>query len=422
MLTDTATAARLPLTPSAAVLRSVEASARRLRLEDEILALLRTSWREIQAQVPVRMDDGRLEIFEGYRVQHNGARGPYKGGVRYHPSADLDEVRALAMLMTYKCALLDLPFGGAKGGVKCDPTVMSMAELNRLTRRYTQHIHMILGVQRDIPAPDMGTNAQTMAWMMDAYGQLHGYTPGIVTGKPVELGGSFGREQATGRGTAICMREHARRENVMPADVRVAVQGYGNVGSWTCRVASQYGFKVVAVSDVRGGVANPAGLDIAALDRWVATYGTVAGFDGGEAVTNDQLLEADCDYLVPAAIQDVITGENAGRIRARVVVEAANHPVSPDGDAVLTARGVTVLPDILVNAGGVTVSYFEWTQNIQQFRWTLERVNNELEIRMVHVYNDLAARAAKDGTTFREAAFDIGIEKVARTIRLRGFV
>jgi glutamate dehydrogenase (NAD(P)+) len=268
----------------------------------------------------------------------------------------------------------------------------------------------------------MGTNAQTMAWMMDAYGQLHGYTPGIVTGKPVELGGSFGREQATGRGTAICMREHARRENVMPADIRVAVQGYGNVGSWTCRVASQYGFKVVAVSDVRGGVANPAGLDIAALDRWVATYGTVAGFDGGEAVTNDQLLETDCDYLVPAAIQDVITGENAGRIRARVVVEAANHPVSPDGDAVLTARGVTVLPDILVNAGGVTVSYFEWTQNIQQFRWTLERVNNELEIRMVHVYNDLAARAAKDGTTFREAAFDIGIEKVARTIRLRGFV
>lgn len=410
------------LSPSQGVLSFVFDSATRLRLEPDIVELLRTSWREIRSQVPVRMDDRSLKIFEGYRVQHNGARGPYKGGLRYHPRADLDEVRALAMLMTYKCALLDLPFGGAKGGVMCDPTRMSETELNRLTRAYTQHVHMILGINRDIPAPDMGTNAQTMAWMMDAYGQMHGHTPGIVTGKPVELGGSFGRDQATGRGTAVCMREYAGKEGVAPQDIRVAVQGYGNVGSWTCRIASQYGFKIVAVTDVKGGIANPAGLDIAALDRWFAVAGSVAGFDGGEPITNDDVLASDCDYLVPAAIGEVITARNAGTVRARVVVEAANHPVTPGGDRILAANGVQVLPDLQVNAGGVTVSYFEWTQNIQQFRWPLERVNSELDSRMTACFTELLARAANDGTRFRQAAFDIGIERVARVIRLRGFV
>jgi glutamate dehydrogenase (NAD(P)+) len=410
------------LSPSQGVLSFVFDSATRLRLEPEVVELLRTSWREMRSQVPVRMDDRSLKIFEGYRVQHNGARGPYKGGLRYHPRADLDEVRALAMLMTYKCALLDLPFGGAKGGVMCDPTRMSETELNRLTRAYTQHVHMILGINRDIPAPDMGTNAQTMAWMMDAYGQMHGYTPGIVTGKPVELGGSFGRDQATGRGTAVCMREFARKEGVAPQDIRVAVQGYGNVGSWTCRIASEYGFKIVAVTDVKGGIANPAGLDIAALDRWFAVAGSVAGFDGGEPITNDDVLGFDCDYLVPAAIGEVITAKNASGVRARVVVEAANHPVTPGGDRILAANGVQVLPDLQVNAGGVTVSYFEWTQNIQQFRWPLERVNSELDARMTACFTELLARAAKDGTRFRQAAFDIGIERVARVIRLRGFV
>ncbi|MBN9494271.1 glutamate dehydrogenase [bacterium] len=397
-------------------------AAARLQMNQEVVELLSTPWREMHAQLPVRMDDRKLRIFEGYRVQHNGARGPYKGGVRFHPKADIDEVRALAMLMTYKCALLDLPFGGAKGGVMCDPTRMSQTELNRLTRTYTQHIGQVLGVARDIPAPDMGTNAQTMAWMMDAYGQRYGYTPGIVTGKPVELGGSFGRNQATGRGVATCLRELARHEGAKPQDLRIAVQGYGNVGSWTCRIAHEIGFRVVAVSDVKGGIMNAEGIDIAQLDHWFAVAGSVAGFEDATPITNEQLLETECDYLVPAALGEVITGENAGQVRARYVVEAANHPVTPEGDAILAERGIQVLPDILVNAGGVTVSYFEWTQNIQQFRWPLERVNSELDIRMVGVFSDVLARAGRDGTRPREAALDIALERVAKAIELRGFV
>ncbi|HEY4668390.1 MAG TPA: Glu/Leu/Phe/Val dehydrogenase dimerization domain-containing protein [Tepidiformaceae bacterium] len=400
----------------------VDASALRIQLDQEAVALLSTSWREIRSQLPVRMDNRKLRIFEGYRVQHNGARGPYKGGIRFHPSADLDEVRALAMLMTYKCALMDLPFGGAKGGVMCDPSRMSETELNRLSRAYMQHVGMILGVNRDIPAPDMGTNAQTMAWMMDGYGQRYGYTPGIVTGKPVELGGSYGRDQATGRGVAICMRDYARVTGERPEDIRVAVQGYGNVGSWTCRVASEYGFKIVAVSDVKGGIHRPEGIDIAALDRWFGVAGSVAGFEGAEPITNDHLLTLECDYLVPAAIGEVITEANAEDVKARVVVEAANHPVTPEGDRILARRGIVAIPDIVANAGGVTVSYFEWTQNIQQFRWSLERVNAELETRMMSVFGELIARAGADGTRLREAAFDIALERVGKAIRLRGFV
>ena len=397
-------------------------SAGRLNLGPEVVDLLRTSWREVRAQLPVRMDDRKLRIFEGYRVQHNGARGPYKGGVRFHPLADLDEVRALAMLMTYKCALMELPFGGAKGGVMCDPARMSDTELNRLTRTYTQHIGMVLGVNRDIPAPDMGTNAQTMAWMMDAYGQRFGYTPGIVTGKPIELGGSYGREQATGRGVATCMREYAKLEKRKPRDIRVAIQGYGNVGSWTARLASAMGFVIVAVSDVKGAIHDPDGLPIAEVDRWYSIAGSVAGFSGAEPLTNEQLLELNCDYLVPAALGEVITEENAPLVKARVVIEAANHPVTLAADQVLAARKIVVLPDILVNAGGVTVSYFEWTQNIQQFRWSLERVNDELESRMVGVFNDLMTRSAKDGLRPRQAAFDIAVERVGKAIVLRGFV
>lgn len=410
------------LSPSQAVLKSVYESGDRLKIDPEVLDLLRTSWREVRAQLPVRMDDRSLRIFEGYRVQHNGARGPYKGGIRFHPSADLDEVRALAMLMTYKCALMELPFGGAKGGVMCDPTRMSESELNRLARAYMRHMHHVLGINRDIPAPDMGTNAQTMAWMMDAYGQMHGHTPGIVTGKPVELGGSFGREQATGRGVATIATEYARLEGVAPHDIRVVVQGYGNVGSWTCRILHERGFRIVAIGDVKGAIKNPDGIDIPALDRWFAIARSVAGFEGAEPITNGELFEVDCDYLIPAAVGEVITAENAPRIKARVVIEAANHPVTPDGDEMLAKRNVTVLPDLLVNAGGVTVSYFEWTQNIQAFRWSLERVNLELESRMLAAFRGLMERAASDGTRPRQAAFDIAIERVAQAIKLRGFV
>lgn len=411
-----------PPSPSASVLSTMLASAERLSLSSEVVALLSSSWREIRTQLPVRMDDRKLRIFEGYRVQHNGARGPYKGGVRFHPKADLDEVRALAMLMTYKCALMDLPFGGAKGGVMCDPARMSQTELNRLTRTYTQHIGMVLGVARDIPAPDMGTNAQTMAWMMDAYGQRYGYTPGIVTGKPVELGGSYGRDQATGHGVAICMREYAKLESLPPSSIRIAVQGYGNVGSWTCRVASEMGFKVVATGDIKGAIHNPDGLNIADIDRWFAVAGSVAGFSGATPITNEDLLEIDCDYLVPAALGEVITGDNAPAIKARVVIEAANHPVTLSGDEVLAARNIVVLPDVLINAGGVTVSYFEYTQNIQQFRWSLERVLSELEARMVSTFAEVMARARRDSTRPRQAAFDIAVERVGKAITLRGFV
>jgi glutamate dehydrogenase (NAD(P)+) len=408
--------------PSQSVLRSMVESAERLHLKSEVVDLLSSSWREVRAQLPVRMDDRKLRIFEGYRVQHNGARGPYKGGVRFHPKADLDEVRALAMLMTYKCALMDLPFGGAKGSVMCDPARMSETELNRLTRAYTQHIGMVLGVARDIPAPDMGTNAQTMAWMMDAYGQRYGYTPGIVTGKPVELGGSYGRDQATGRGVAICMREYTKVEEVNPANVRIAVQGYGNVGSWTCRIASELGFRVVATSDVKGGIYNPDGLNIADLDKWFGVAGSVAGFSGATPITNEQLLELDCDYLVPAALGEVITATNASQVKARVVVEAANHPVTPSAERILAERKIVVLPDVLINAGGVTVSYFEYTQNVQQFRWALERVNSELEARMVATFHEVMARVLRDGTRPRQAAMDISVERVGKAILLRGFV
>jgi glutamate dehydrogenase (NAD(P)+) len=376
----------------------------------------------MHVEVPVRMDDGRLEVFAGYRVQHNGARGPYKGGVRFHPRVDLDEVRALAALMTWKCALVDIPFGGAKGGVQCDPATMTEGELNRLSRRYMQNISHILGVTRDIPAPDMGTNGRTMAWMMDAFGASHGYTPGIVTGKPVELGGSYGREAATGRGVVLVLRELCRDEGLDPRDVSVVVQGFGNVGSWAARLAYEAGFRVVACGDLRGARYDARGLDVPAFAAWLAEGRAPSDFPGGEALDPAKLLELPCDVLIPAATGEVVDATNAGRVRARYVIEAANHPVTSAAEAALLARGVTVVPDILANAGGVIVSYFEWTQNIQQFRWPEERVNAELEEKMVAAYGELRDAAASKRLTLRDAAYAIAVERVAQAIRLRGFV
>jgi glutamate dehydrogenase (NAD(P)+) len=393
-----------------------------LNLEEEARLLLRMPYRELHVEVPIRMDDGSVRVFPGYRVQHSGARGPYKGGVRYHPDVDLDEVRTLAALMTWKCALVDLPFGGAKGGVQCDPAVMSANELNHLTRRYTQNIAHIIGVNRDIPAPDMGTNAQTMAWMMDAYGQLNGYTPGIVTGKPIALGGSYGREAATGRGVSILLRLLCNDLGRDPAATSVAVQGYGNVGSWTVRLAAQEGFRIVAVSDSSGGTRHEGGLDVQALDRHVQGGGAVTDFSGGDRIANDELLALPCDVLIPAAIGNVITEANCAFVRAPVIVEAANHPLSAGADASLTERGVVVLPDILANAGGVTVSYFEWTQNIQQFRWEEQRVNSELERILTQAYQAVRALAQEKSITMRRAALRIAVTRVAEAIRLRGFV
>ena len=404
------------------VVQLFEDTADDLGLEEEVRLLLRMPYRELHVEVPLRLDDGSVRVFPGYRVQHNGARGPYKGGVRYHPQADLDEVRTLAALMTWKCALVDLPFGGAKGGIQCDPTQMSQNELNRLTRRYTQNISHIIGINRDIPAPDMGTNAQTMAWMMDAYGQLHGYTPGIVTGKPVELGGSYGRESATGRGVVLILQELCRDLNRRPEKTTVAIQGKGNVGSWTARLARQAGFPVVAASDTSGGVYNKKGLDIDALDSHRKRGGKVVDFPEGERITNDDLLALRCAVLIPAALGDVITENNSYRVEAEIIIEAANHPVTASADAALAARGVRIVPDILANAGGVIVSYFEWTQNLQQFRWEEERVNGELQRIITAAYHQVRDLARERSITYRRAALRIAVERVAQAIRLRGFI
>ena len=399
-----------------------DGAAARLGLDAGTCRMLCEPWRDLRVSLPVRMDDGRIEVFTGYRVQHNGARGPYKGGLRFHPLADEDEVRALATLMTWKTALLDLPFGGAKGGIQLDPLALSERELNAVTRRYTQNVQHILGPYRDIPAPDLGTNAQTMAWIMDEYSQTHGYTLPIVTGKPLEVGGSAGREAATGRGALLVLQEAARDLDLDLTQARITVQGFGNVGSWFCRLAHQQGIRIVAVSDIRGAVYNSAGLDIPALAEFVSRSGSVDGFPGGEKCAPDDILEMEADVFVPAAIENVIGEEVARRLPVRVVLEAANHPTTPEGDTVLQERGVLVLPDLLVNAGGVTVSYFEWTQNIQQFDWSEERVNEELYNRIVPAYQSVAARSRAGGLTLRQAAFDIAVDRVARTSHLRGFV
>ena len=391
-------------------------------LDPELHAVLTTPYREIAVQVPVRLDDGDLIVARGYRVQHNGARGPYKGGIRYHPTADLNEVRALASLMTWKTALLDVPFGGAKGGVEIDPTVLSSAELQRLTRRFTNGIHHVLGVYRDIPAPDMNTNAQVMAWMMDAFSALHGYSPAIVTGKPLDLGGAPGREAATGRGCTYVLDAWCNHNKRALTDLRVAIQGFGNVGSWMARELHERGAKVIAVSDVHGALVNESGIDIPALVAYLATGATVPSATGGEVITNEELLEVDCDVLAPAALGEVITDANADRIQASVVLEAANYPVTPGGDKILGDRGVAVIPDILANAGGVTGSYFEWSQNIQQFTWKEERFNQELLDKMQGAYRVTQTFADEHQVALREAAYAIGIQRVADAVKLRGYI
>jgi glutamate dehydrogenase (NAD(P)+) len=413
------------LSPVQAVNVYFEAAAHTIGLDDDTREVLGTSYREVAVQVPVRLDDGDLMVVRGYRVQHNGARGPYKGGVRFHPSADLDEVRALASLMTWKAALLDLPFGGAKGGVMVDPTGMSQGEIQRMTRRYTRSIHHVLGIYRDIPAPDLSTNAQVMAWMMDEFSLLHGYSPAIVTGKPLAFGGAPGRESATGRGTVYVLAAVCAHLGVDLAQQRVAIQGFGQVGSWAAWALVEEGATVVAVSDVNGGIVRPEGLDVDALVAHVQQGGSVvdvAGRDGIEAIGNAELLELDVDVLLPAALGPVITDGNAARVQARILVEGANYPTTPAGDEILAERGVVVVPDILANAGGVTGSYFEWTQNIQQFTWKEERFLTELADRLVRAYRATQAFADEHGVTLRNAAFSLGVQRVAEAVRLRGYV
>ena len=397
-------------------------AAERLSLDQGMRSLLKAPWRELSVSIPIRMDSGEMRIFHGYRVQHNGARGPYKGGVRYHPEADMEEVRALASLMTWKTALADIPFGGAKGGIQCDPASMSLDELNRVTRRYVQNIDHILGPNRDILAPDLGTNSQTMAWVMDTYGQIHGHNPACVTGKPVELGGSEGRESATGRGAVYTMAEAIGDLGIEMNGANVVIQGFGNVGSWFAQIAVEHGCLVTAVSDAKGGVYNSKGLDIKALFTHVNDSGFVDGFKGAEHIANEELLELNCDVLVPAAIDRVINAQNAGNVKASLVVEAANHPLTPEADDILANNGIIVLPDILVNAGGVVVSYFEWTQNLYQYRWSEERVNTELRDVMSTAYKAVKAESRRNKISMREAALIVGISRVARVVEMRGFI
>lgn len=389
-------------------------------LDDETRLLLATPHREIAAQVPVRMDDGRLRVFTAYRVQHNGARGPYKGGLRYHPGVDLDGVRALAAAMTWKTALVDLPFGGAKGGIDLDPKDLSPAERQRATRTLMGRLDKVLGPMRDIMAPDMGSGPAEMAWLMDEFGRMHGHTPAIVTGKPVELGGTCGRIEATGEGVAIVTREIARDVG-MPLDgARVAVQGFGNVGSHAAAAFHRLGCTVVAVGDVGGAAHNPRGLDIDELVR--RARAGIAGHDGMdlERITPAELLAVDCDILVPAAIGGVLHAGNADAVRARLVVEGANSPLTPGADAILADRGVVVVPDVLANAGGVIVSYLEWVQNLQNVRWERRQVDEELARRLLVATGEVRARTTVEGCTLRQAAYRVAVSRVASAERLRG--
>jgi glutamate dehydrogenase (NAD(P)+) len=398
-----------------------DAAADLLGLPASMRKRLCTPFREVTVQVPVLLDNGDVEIFLGHRVQHNGARGPTKGGVRYHPTVDLHEVRGLATLMTWKTALLDLPFGGAKGGVSVDAHSLSKRELERLTRKFTERIAIALGPYRDIPAPDMGTNAQTMAWMLDEYSQKKGYSPAVVTGKPVSLGGSYGREEATGRGVMISMREAARDLELPWEGATAAIQGFGNVGSHLAASLVAEGVKVIAVTDAEGGVHNGNGLDIPTLIAYALQHRTVAGFKEAEAITNDQLWRIPCDYMVPAALGSVITKEdNADELQCRMLVEAANAPTTPIADKILNQRGIVVLPDFLANAGGVVVSYFEWTQNLQQLRWDIEQVHAGLEKKMVKAYRDVSALARERSVPLRTAAYAISLQRVADAEELRG--
>ena len=397
-------------------------AADRLGLEDDVRAVLRSNYREVQVQVPIRQADGRIHVYSGYRVQHNGARGPYKGGVRYHPEVDLDEVRALAALMSWKTAIVGIPFGGAKGGVNCDPRQLSREELQQITRSFVDKVEKVLGPTRDIPAPDVNTNAQVMAWMMDEYGKLHGHTPAIVTGKPIALGGSFGREAATGRGVVLCFREAAPALGLTPGQTRVVVQGFGNVGSWAARIMADLGAKVVGVSDAFGAIQHEEGIDVHALRGHLDAGGQLSAFPGVDAISPDELLGLDCEVLVPAALGGMIHAENAHLVRARAVIEGANSPTTPTADEILGDNGVQVVPDVLANAGGVIVSYYEWVQNLQHFRWDEREVNDKLGTTMRRAYREVAARAKLDDVPMRVAAFELGIERVVDAARTRGYI
>jgi len=418
MTTEPVTA---PINAWAVAQQQFDLAAERLHLDEGIRRVLREPRREFTCHFPVHMDDGSVRVFTGYRVQHNLGRGPAKGGIRYHQDVSIDEVKALAMWMTWKCAVVGIPYGGGKGGVIVDPKQLSMRELEALSRRFFTEIEVLVGPERDIPAPDVNTTPQVMAWFMDTYSMHQGYTvPGVVTGKPISLGGSEGRNEATARGTVYCIVEAARHLGIELKKAKVSVQGFGNAGSIAAQLMVVEGATVVAVSDSTGGIHNPNGLDIAKVINWKKEHGTVQGFPGSKDVSNPQVLGVECDILIPAALENQITERNAGNIKARLIAEAANGPTTPEADQILWKNSKFMIPDILCNAGGVTVSYFEWVQDLNRDHWSEQVVNEKLKEIMVKAFTETLAIARREQIDMRTAAYLLAVQRVADAMTMRG--
>jgi glutamate dehydrogenase (NAD(P)+) len=407
--------------PFESMMQRFDVAAHLLNLEPGLYEYLKTPVRQIIVSIPIAMDNGEIKVFEGYRVIHNDILGPSKGGIRYAPDVTLDEVKALAAWMTWKCAVMNIPFGGAKGAVRCDPAKLSMLQIEKITRRYTANLLEILGPDRDVPAPDINTNEQVMAWIMDTYSMhMRKTETAVVTGKPLILGGSLGRKEATGRGCMIVTLAAIERLGMKPKDTSVVVQGFGNVGSTTAQLLREQGCKVIGIGDISAAFYNKKGIDIEKAIEWVQRNRSLAGFPGAEAIKQDELLELECDVLVPAAKEDQITHRNAGRIKAKIICEGANGPTTAKADPILQEKGILVIPDILANAGGVTVSYFEWVQDRVGYFWSLDRVNKRLEEMMKNAFESVFDTAARYNVTLRIGAYVLAIDKVARTLKLRG--
>ncbi len=407
--------------PFESALKQLDIAAERLKLDPGIHGILRQPKRIVTVSVPVRMDNGQTKTFTGFRVQYNDARGPYKGGIRYHPNVTLDEMKALSAWMTWKCSVVDIPFGGAKGGVICDPKNMSQGELERMTRRYTTGIADIIGPDRDVPAPDVYTNAQVMAWILDTYSQLKGVmVPGVVTGKPIPLGGSLGRDTATGRGAVFCTKEAAKVKGLPLKGASFAVQGFGNAGANYALILEEMGAKLIAASDSKGGILSRRGLDAKKVLQHKEKSGSVVGYSGAEEVTNEELLETECEILCPAALENAITKDIARKVKAKIVMEAANGPTTPEADKVLDQNKVFLIPDILANSGGVIVSYLEWVQNLDRLWWTEEEVNSRLERKITTAFKEVHGQSAKSAVSMRTAALMVGVGRVAEAIKTLG--
>jgi glutamate dehydrogenase (NAD(P)+) len=399
-----------------------DAAVERMGLDEDLRTVFWSPYREVTVQIPVKLSDGKTHVYSGYRIQHNGARGPYKGGVRFHPEVDIDEVRALASLMTWKTAVAGVPYGGAKGGVNCPAGDLEQSELQKITRSFMDKIEKVLGPTRDIPAPDVNTNAQTMAWMMDEYGKLHGHTPAICTGKPIELEGSYGREAATGRGCVFMYREAAPQIGLNPAETTFVVQGFGNVGSWAAKIMQQLGCKMIGVSDVHGAIRSDEGIDAEKLSDFLKADGVITEFEGAEEIPAEDLFSIKCDVLIPAALGGMIHEGNADTINCKMLIEGANSPTTPVADEILHDKGVYVIPDVMANAGGVVCSYFEWVQNLQHFRWTEREVNDKLGTVMRRAYREVSGRAKEEKISLRHGSYLVGIERVVSASRTRGYV